>query len=220
MTPAKIPCFIRVYPANDLRVGMALTTIARWKMQPEVDIHLIVCESCESTVDFLHVAHRVFYLPDGPSPRDSYHHFAARSVRLIERLATLYGAEVYAATDDDGLIYGQDFVTRGIDILGRHPEVGMLVSLDLVDKAKNPPDPTVEVGYNHAVGAPGFSRVGLITEFPDLPNDQYSIEIHRQMTAKGFRQAVAPSLEFLHLGRGYSISSPAWWTAASKDGDK
>lgn len=194
-----IDCFIRVYAQNELRLGMAIATVARWKLQPEVRIHILQWDKGLPYNWNLPVA-QIEWIPDGGPT------FATRCQQFIESTAE---GQFYISTDDDALIYGQDFVTRGLKTMEENEDLGYLVALDLVDKVEQKPAPGLH--YSHALGAPGFTRKGLITEFPDMQNQFWSIEVHRQMKEKGFKQAVDPDLVFVHLGRGYSISSPVWW---------
>jgi hypothetical protein len=198
-----IDCFIRIYASNELRLGMSIATVARWKMEPDVRVILLRWQ------DGIHYDYGIPYdqivtVPDG-SPS-----FATRCQKIIEEFSD---APVYASTDDDALIYGPDFVKRGLTLLEANSDVGYLVSMDIIDKAKR--NPEAGVYRNHSLGAPGFSRRGLIKHFPDMENKFWSIEVHRQMQCAGMQQAVATELEFMHLGRGYSIGDPSWWTMRS-----
>jgi hypothetical protein len=189
--------FVRVFATNGIRLGFAISTIARWSMEPDARLHLIVCK--DGMRDSSWYAHELHFLPSED--------FAKRSIEMIERLAE---GDIYAGSDDDMLIYGKGFLAKGLEIMRRHPEYGMLCASPTNEGVIPPDAPKVEVAPSWSVGGPAFVRKGLLTEFPSINNSEYAGFMDHQMNQKGFKQGYITDLKYLHLGHRYSVTNPAF----------
>lgn len=121
-------------------------------------------------------------------------------------------SSIYVIADNDCLILGERFVEKGLEIMGRHPEYGLLAATSICDGLY----PNGLLGNREEVvpsqaGGVAFVRKGILTEFnlcqPDHVDDIICSEINR----KGFKTGYMTGLRFNHIGAGYSITSPLWW---------
>lgn len=187
--------FVRVWAPNVLRLGMAISTIARWEMESRIHLTLVMCEESLTYSGWKTI-------PQIKLPAQS---FSRNSLRTIEEMAT---GEIYAGADDDMLIYGPRFIERGLELMRRNPEYGCIVA-----SPTNEPVLTMqnipEVVESHAVGGAGLVRKGLAEGFPDISNSAYAGWLHQQMLNRGYKQGYARDLRYCHLGSRYSFASPA-----------
>lgn len=193
--------FVRVFSSNELRLGFAIATVARWKMQKDCHVHpLTWTDGLEPT--------RWIEKGDGWKLWSEYP-FATHSLEWAEKFAK---SDPYIICNDDNLPYGQDFVAKGLDIMARHPEYGVISGV--VTNGHEPYDTENEVHEIHAVGGLVFLRKGLVTEFPPLEDCFWDGERHRQVTAKGFKSGYSHKLPYLHMGAHFSIANPEFFTGA------
>ena len=143
----------------------------------------------------------VLHVPETP--------FAAHSLKLAEHFAD---SNPYIICNDDNLPYGQDFVSKGLDIMARHPEYGVISGV--VTNGHEPYDKENEVHEIHAVGGLVFLRKGLVTEFPPLEDCFWDGERHKQVIEKGFKSGYSHRLPYLHMGAHFSIANPDFFTGA------
>jgi hypothetical protein len=193
-----VDVFIRVFSSSELRLGFAIATVARWKLQQDCYVHPIVWDGGINYAGFL------YYITCGNRGP-----FAAESMRIAEQFAK---SDPYIICNDDNLPYGQDFVAKGLDIMARYPEYGVISGV--VTNGHEPYDTENEVHEIHAVGGLVFLRKGLVTEFPPLEDCHWDIERHRQVTAKGFKSGYSNRLPYLHMGAHFSVANPAFFTGA------
>ena len=189
--------FIRVFSSSELRLGFAIATVARWKMQKDCRVTAI---QWPKGLDYNFRCNQTRPL-DEP--------FAAYSLKFAEALAQ---SDPYIICNDDNLPYGQDFVSKGLDIMARHPEYGCISGV--VTNGHEPYDTENEVHEIHAVGGLVFLRKGLVTEFPPLEDAFWDGERHRQVTVKGFKSGYSHRLPYLHMGAHFSVANPAFFTGA------
>ena len=200
----KTDVFIRVFSSNELRLGFAIATVARWKMQPDVRVWPIVFDDglrydfgtqCSAT-----------------SWNDPMLPFATNSLKLAEHYAE---SDPYIICNDDNLILTPDFVQNGLRVMRDNPEFGCVSGVVTNGEGSefelNHPGDVREI---HAVGGCVFLRKGLVTEFPPLEDPYWDVERHRQVTAKGFKSGYTRHCPYLHMGAKFSIASPAWFTGA------
>ena len=192
-----VDVFIRVFSSNELRLGFATATIARWQMQKDCRVIPVVWDG--GLEPFRRAVHTLNN--NGP--------FATSSLEIAERCA---GSDPYIICNDDNLPYGQDFVEKGLDIMARHPEYGVISGV--VTNGHEPYDTESEVHEIHAVGGLVFLRKGLVTEFPPLEDAHWDIERHRQVTAKGYKSGYSHRLPYLHMGAHFSVANPSFFTGA------
>jgi hypothetical protein len=154
----KTDVFIRVWAPDKIRLGMSISSIARWEMEPDIRLILLICE------ESLHIAewreHTQICVPAA--------NFAQASIQLAEVMST---GDIYCGGDDDMLIYGKNFVARGLALMRRreYKDYGLLVASP-TNEGEYPtgkydyPADLPEVAESHAVGGPGFLRKGLMTD--------------------------------------------------------
>jgi hypothetical protein len=125
--------------------------------------------------------------------------------RWAEQRAT---TDPYIVADEDCLILGADFVSKGLAAVRAHPDYGILTAVSVIENA--------DILYRgdvierHAVGGVAFVRRGILTEFRDCPANQTDDAICSEITRKGYKTGVMPCVQMNHLGYGYSLTSGDW----------
>ncbi len=195
--------FIRVFSSSELRLGFAIATVARWKMQGDVRVTVLQWLLASGSRPAFDFGCKTFSLCNSDPP------FATSSLREAEGLAQ---SDPYIICNDDNLPYGQDFVSKGLGIMQRNPEYGCVSGVVVNGDPYKMDGP--EITEIHAVGGLVFLRKGLVTEFPAIEDPFWDGERHRQVIAKGFKSGYARDLPYLHMGAKFSIASPAWFTGA------
>jgi len=191
-----VDVFIRVFSSSELRLGWAIATVARWKM---TDARVTVLRwrdglEYDFGCDTKHFSNQ----PE----------FATQSLQAAEQSAQ---SDPYIICNDDNLIYGKGkFVETGLDIMERNPGYGCVSGVVTNGDQYKMDGP--EITEIHAVGGLVFLRRNLVTEFPDLEDKFWDIERHRQVVAKGSKSGYARELPYLHMGAGFSIAAPVWFT--------
>lgn len=193
--------FIRVFSSSELRLGFAIATVARWKMQKDCRVHPLIWNHG--------LPYSQWNYSNGTFLQNNEQPFATKSLLVAEAMAQ---SDPYIISNDDNLPYGQDFVEKGLDIMARHPEYGVISGV--VTNGHEPYDTENEVHEIHAVGGLVFLRKGLVTEFPPLEDPYWDLERHRQVTAKGFKSGYSHRLPYLHMGAHFSVANPAFFTGA------
>lgn len=193
--------FIRIYSSSEMRLGFAIATVARWEMQKDCRVVPLIWEGGREHVRWN--GRPVLPYPDSQAP------FATESLEWAEHLSV---SDPYIICNDDNLPYGQDFVEKGLDIMARHPEYGVISGV--VTNGHEPYDTENEVHEIHAVGGLVFLRKGLVTEFPPLEDCYWDLERHRQVKEKGFKSGYSHRLPYLHMGAHFSVANPAFFTGA------
>lgn len=192
--------FVRVFSSNELRLGMAIASVARWKMQKDVRVTVLQWDggiphdfraSCNMKCD------------NERSP------FATSSLEYAENFSR---SDPYIIANDDTLIYGQDFVENGLKIMEKYPEFGCVSGAVTNGDQFSLNGP--EITEIHAVGGLVFLRKGLVTEFPPLEDCYWDIERHRQVVAKGFKSGYTRMCPYLHMGANFSVANPVFHTGA------
>jgi hypothetical protein len=198
--------FVRVFSSNELRLGFAIAAVARWKMQKDVNLHVLDCCDIQCPnfgYDFRH---------DGCAGNTLHNRlipFATESLHYAEKHSK---SDPYIIANDDTLIYGQDFVGNGLRIMKKYPEFGCVSGAVTNGDQFQLDGP--EITEIHAVGGLVFLRKGLVTEFPPLEDAYWDIERHRQVVAKGFKSGYTRMCPYLHMGANFSVANPAFFTGA------
>lgn len=184
---------------------MAIATVGRWRMQKDCRVHIIQWQD-GLKYDWWK-GHRekewiceCINIPESP--------FSTWSLQQAELLSE---SNPYIICNDDSLIYGQDFVSKGLSLMERYPDFGIISAMHVNGHGYNTENEVTEV---HAVGGLVFLRKGLVTEFPPLPDSQWDGDRHRQIINKGYKSGYARDLKYLHIGEHFSIASPAYFTGA------
>ena len=200
-----IDVFVRVFSSNELRLGFAIASVARWKMQKDVRVTVLRCTSSgiKEMLNYGFGCETVLLANDLHNP------FSAKSLRQAESRAQ---SDPYIISNDDTLIYGQDFVQNGLNIMEKYPDFGCVSGAVTNGDQFTLDGP--ELTEIHAVGGLVFLRKGLVTEFPPLEDAYWDIERHRQVVAKGFRSGYTRVCPYLHMGANFSVANPAFFTGA------
>lgn len=200
----KTDVFIRVFSSTELRLGMAITTVARWKMQMDVRVAVLACKDFDSAWDWQKYADDVILIPNKEDMP-----FATKSLMLAEEFAD---SDPYIISNDDCLIYGSDFVRNGLHVMAQNSDFGCVSgAVTNGDQFKIDGPEITEI---HAVGGLVFLRKGLVTEFPPLEDCFWDGERHKQVVAKGFRSGYTKMCPYLHIGANFSVANPAFFVGA------
>ena len=193
--------FIRVFSSSELRLGFAIATVARWRMQK--DANVIVLQWHEGLKYDFGVNSYLISNKDEP--------FATASLRKAESWAK---SDPYIICNDDNLPYGQDFVSKGIDVMNRYPDYGVISGVVVNGEGSEFEMNGPEVKEIHAVGGLVFLRKGLVTEFPLLEDRFWDGERHKQVVEKGFKSGYSRVLPYLHMGAHFSVANPEFFVGA------
>lgn len=201
----RVDVFVRVFSSNELRLGFAIASVARWKMQKDVRVTVLRCTSngIKEMLNYGFGCETVLLANDLHNP------FSAKSLRQAESRAQ---SDPYIIANDDTLIYGQDFVQNGLNIMEKYPDFGCVSGAVTNGDQFTLDGP--ELTEIHAVGGLVFLRKGLVTEFPPLEDAYWDIDRHRQVVAKGFRSGYTRMCPYLHMGANFSVANPAFFTGA------
>ena len=181
-----IDVFVRIHHTETccdptgIRAGMVQAVMSRWALQKDCRVEEIFGEA----KDF-HIA----------------------SKRAAEENAK---SPIYVIADADCLILGKDFISRGVEIMERYPEYGILTAVSVIENADICSGYASDVFERHSVGGVAFVRKGILTEFRDCRPDQVDGTICDEMTRKGYKCGVMPDVRMNHLGYGYSLTSKHW----------
>lgn len=200
-----IDVFVRVFVSDDIRRAFFDACFARWEMQKDARVYLLIGEMIGPSPHYCgSVA-----VPDIEFSPDSFH---IDSKRKAEELAQ---SEIYCVIDDDQLILGQDFIRKGVENLGNHPQYGMLSATSISDGIfpEGRTRPSCDVVEMHAIGCPYFVRKGTLKEFPKGPKEQYDGILSKVVTDQGLKTGLMPYVRYNHLGAGYSKACPEHWSA-------
>lgn len=184
--------------------------MARWKLQADVRVTVLDCsENIYFKDGYGHdYGCRVIPLTNSNPP------FATRSLWFAEHEAQ---SDPYIICNDDNLILSKDFVENGLRVMRENPEYGCISGVvtngDGSEFELNHPGDVREI---HAVGGCVFLRKGLVKEFPPLEDKYWDLERHRQIVAAGFKSGYSRHMPYLHMGAGFSIANPAFFTGAAK----
>lgn len=186
MSSSNVDVFVRCNPTlwEEIRTGMALTCIARWKKQEGINLHLIY-----------------------PTDSSAFH---MDSKRIAEEQAT---TDIYVIADDDCLIIGKYFIEGGLYAMGKHPHHGILTPVSISDGTwqESPKEINPTVVTTHSVGGVAFVRKGILSEFNACEPNQVDTFICEEMERKGYKCGVMPGLKFNHLGAWYSVTQKEYW---------
>lgn len=198
--------FIRVYSCNEMRLGFAIATVARWKMQKDCRVSVFTWSDCPEHLryDFADV-----YMQSVKN--ENYLHYKPFATHTLEFAEEQAQSDPYIICNDDNLPYGQDFVSKGLDLMDRHPEYGIISGVVVNGEPYGRVNDVHEI---HAVGGLVFLRKGLVTEFPALEDAFWDGERHRQITEKGFKSGYSHKLPYLHMGAGFSVANPSHFNGA------
>jgi hypothetical protein len=199
-----ISCFVCLNPVNELRFGMAVSTIEMWKQHPVV---LVI----------LH-----------PSPGGGYYHPAWNYLPKVgvegefqkERrvVADDLGGSIYIVADDDCLFLGS--VGKSLELMRSHPGFAILSAKPINAKINlwTPEDyetcQTDDVQEHVSVGQIRFCRKGALTEWPAFVGPGYDREHCNALRDAGWRVGYMQDIKMNHLGEGASTV----WTKSMSSG--
>jgi len=200
---SKTDVFIRVFSSSELRLGFAIATVARWRMQKDCKVTMLECMDAEFWGET--PWHSEVRLTNSPIP------FATQSLQYAEEHAN---SDIYVICNDDNLPYGQDFVSKGLSIMDQYPDYGVISGVVVNGEGSEFEMNGPEVKEIHAVGGLVFLRKGLVTEFPPLEDCFWDGERHKQVVEKGFKSGYSRNLPYLHMGAHFSVANPAFFVGA------
>lgn len=129
-------------------------------------------------------------------------------------------SDPYIFTDDDVVIVGKDWVSRGREIMLLNGDYGIVSTLSLVE-TENTARPKYELNGDqpaiypmHWVGAPMWIRKGILTEMPEMTLGDECGLLHQYIARKGYREGLFhPDLRIRHnhLGHGFSSNPNLHW---------
>lgn len=193
-------CFVRVFSSSEIRLGFAIAAVARWKMQKDVNVHVL---QWAGGIPYDFDCDTLVISNNESSP------FATLSLKEAEFRAQ---SNPYIIANDDNIAYGQDFVKKGLSVMERHPDYGVISGM--VTNGDPYPKEWEEVHEIHAVGGLVFLRKGLVTEFKPLEDCFWDGYRHAQVIAKGFKSGTSKELPYLHMGAHFSVANPAFFVGA------
>lgn len=138
--------------------------------------------------------------------------FHMRAKRWAEEHAT---SDVYVVADDDCLILGKQFVSRGVKTLLQHADYGLLAAASVIEDGDLVYSSSVSftrphVVERHAVGGVAFVRRGILKRFDACPANLTDETICNEITGAGYKVGVMPGVKFNHLGYGFAADGPYW----------
>jgi hypothetical protein len=120
-------------------------------------------------------------------------------------------SDPYIICDDDILIWGKDWVKRGLEAMEHHPEYGICSTLSLVE-GENQATGQGEIYPMHSVGQPMWVRKGICTEIPKDTTFTYECQvIHKLCERKGFKMGIISGIRHNHIGSGFSNQPEHRW---------
>ncbi len=198
--------FIRVFSCSELRLGFAIATVARWKMQKDCRVHILYWT--DGIPHDWWAGHKEGEWI-GHSVNTTEFPFATFSLEQAEKVSI---SDPYIICNDDNLPYGHDFVSKGLRLMEENPEFGCVSGM--VVNGDPYPKEWPDVQEIHAVGGLVFLRKGLVTEFKALEDCFWDGYRHAQVVAKGFKSGTSKKLPYLHMGAHFSVANPAFFVGA------
>lgn len=202
----RIDVFYRTAPQTWLRAGVMAATLARWKMEPDINLRVIASSPIEGG-DWLHQL-------QAPEAILLLNNFHWRSRLYADEQAQ---TDPYLLIDDDHLILGSDWVGRAVRVW-QDQAVGytMLSATShlVVEQPAWPEGQPRPVVYQapHCCGAPYLTSPGAVpySMFSGPPTQQDQV-VSDWMRLQGLKFGYMRDLTYNHVGHGFSQTEPAWW---------
>lgn len=190
--------FVKVWADNPIRLGMAMSVVARCQLFKDVKLHVLVAE------DTLHVAGwPITWLPK--------EEFWISSKAYAEQKAK---SDVYVVLDDDHLPIGADWVQAGKKAMEHHPDFACLSSWSINGEVPS------KVGdewvwEDTCTGTPYFIRKGILNpaKMPVGTLPSYDTTLSEHIRSQGHKIGFLRQVRHNHLGYGFSQVIPGWWKA-------
>ena len=206
-----IDVFVKIYASNLIRLGMAMVTVERLMVDAErgeIRLHLLAAEGSMASPNW--VAEKQF-------PLDRFHIDAKCYAEAHAQ------SEIYVVFDDDQLIIGRDWLARGLEVFGRHPEVGMAAAHMITGEV---PAPAGEEPFweCNSIGCPYFIRKGILTgpnnlhpdgqtmlggmeliTIPEGTLSNFDTLLTEQVNQLRWKTGFLRHVRYNHLGSGYSL---------------
>lgn len=212
-----IDVFVKVWCDTTLRLGLAMAVVERLKMFDNARLHVLCARDTLHLADwqdkrFLWCDKKKFWITT-----KAYAEQEAKS-------------DIYVVIDDDHLCIGKDWLSHGCEVLGRHPEYGMLSSWSV--NGEVPEKGTGEVWPEASIGCPYFIRKDILStqcrtpksmlmlgspqaELPDGELRNYDTILTQHVMSKGWKTGFLRNVRHNHLGMEHSQVIPEHWTAVA-----
>lgn len=196
-----IDVFVKVWCDTTLRLGLAMAVVERLKMFDNARLHILCAR------DTLHLA-------DWQDKRFLWcdkEKFWITTKAYAEQEAK---SDIYVVIDDDHLPIGSDWLSKGCEVLGRHPEYGMLSSWSV--NGEVPEKGEGEVWPEASIGCPYFIRKDILGKaLPDGELRNYDTILTQHIMSKGWKTGFLRNVRHNHLGMEHSQVIPEHWTAVA-----
>jgi hypothetical protein len=165
---------------------------------PKCNVHIVSVAGSFYEETWRERAHKFYVIKP-----ENYH---VASKALAENCSR---SDIYVVMDDDQLLYGQDFLSKGEEVLRSHPQYGMLsahsINRDEVPcGAKDLPDCDADVWRSDSIGCPYFVRKGIITVWPDVPPLQFDTLLTKHILEKDYLTGFFHNVRYNHIGSHFS----------------
>lgn len=196
-----IDVFVKVWCDTTLRLGLAMAVVERLRMFDNARLHILCAR------DTLHLA-------DWQDKRFLWcdkEKFWITTKAYAEQEAK---SDIYVVVDDDHLAIGSDWLSQGCEVLGRHPEYGMVSSWSV--NGEVPEKGSGEVWPEASIGCPYFIRKDILGKaLPDGELRNYDTILTQYVMSKGWKTGFLRNVKHNHLGYEHSQVIPEHWTAVA-----
>ena len=193
--------YVRAAPQNTIRLGMAISVVAWWAGQSNVNLHLIVAEPAVGT--------NWYGLPVEAKLPLAKFHWLSRQWADDHALS-----EPYFLADDDRMPIGPDWLKRALATWERHSDYALLSNTSYlpVERPANHAGADEVFEAPHCCGAGYFAKRGIVPyrDMVGKPSEQDNL-VCEWLRAKGHKFGYMRDLYDLHLGFGHSQAEPLLW---------
>jgi hypothetical protein len=198
-----IDLFISTCAEEPVRAGMAQATIARWLMEKDVRVHLLVFGDPQEAIRGYErlIIHRGELKTPGPYDNSE------RERRYIAE--TIAKSPIYILADDDILPLQRESATVGTQILEKHPDFGKICLFTIPDHPikSEPGFGDRHIFEVHGCGGVRFIRKGIVERWAPIANEGYDAPHCREFHRCGFKTAYFKYLTGLHMGYGHTTGA-------------
>jgi hypothetical protein len=202
---------MRLAPQNEIRLGMAIACVARWKQEKNIRLHVLASNPMV-----------------GAAALSNLHNFEiVQPLRDYHWTTRLYAdehaqSEPYVLVDDDRIPMHEDWLSKALSywaFFNKHKQFVMLVDVSMLkcerycDTVPEIYESSVPCVRNPCWAGPNYlAYKGSIPyrEFSGLPNRQ-DLVIEEWARKNHQEQAVMKDVVSNHMGVGFSQAEPRMW---------